>query len=83
MSMSRMKTIGHIQPHANGDYYNPAETMAALTEWEMQHHTYNYKMGPNFTWYSEVYDSDCQLWQWGRSIEVKHQYVSWWKTKKI
>ena len=54
MSMSRMKTIGHIQPYANGDHYNPAEAMAALIEWEMQHHTSKYKMELNFTWYSEV-----------------------------
>ena len=32
MSMSRMKTIRHIQPYANGDHYNPAEAMAALIE---------------------------------------------------
>ena len=56
--------------------------MAALVEWEMQHQTSKYKMEPNFTWYSEVYGSVCQLWQWGRSNEAKHQYVSWCKYKE-
>ena len=68
-----MKNIGHIQLYIHSSRGHSINRNKYTCQWN----------GTEFYMLSWIMGNPvCQLWQWGRSNEMKHQHVSWMKDKK-